>query len=374
MQDVKVTVVTVCYNSAKTIEQTIQSVLGQSYKNLEYIIIDGESTDGTIDIIKQYEDDIDYWVSEPDHGIYDAMNKGIKKATGDVIGFLNSDDWYADGAISMIAKAFFQTDADVVYGRTLILGDDTQRLMPSFPLENLLYAMIFCHQSVFSKTSLMKKNPFNISWRIAADYAFLLEMYLQGKKFYGIDVVISHFRKGGLSSHPWKTYMEIKVVALRVTSGRIGKEQYMWIRKNLREQRCLYIFRFLRNRIGLKMKGNPYNRMLVPFAKRGFILYGAGVFGAEVLRVIRTIGFHVDFFWDSDKSKQGKDLEGIPILYPTEKMRNAKEAVILVTVAKDGGKVGEVLEDLGYERKRDFFDKDDWIGWIARMWILGKNG
>lgn len=93
-EQLKISIVTVSYNAAKTIEQTIKSVINQTYSNIEYIVIDGGSTDGTVDIIRKYEDRIAYWVSEPDGGIFDAMNKGIKVATGEVVGIINSDDWY----------------------------------------------------------------------------------------------------------------------------------------------------------------------------------------------------------------------------------------------------------------------------------------
>ena len=116
----KVSIITVCYNSAKTIKRTIKSVAEQDYEEIEYIIIDGGSTDGTLDIIDRYKDKISVLVSEPDEGIYDAMNKGIARATGDIIGFMNSDDWYADGAIVAIAEAFKKTEAEIVYGKTII--------------------------------------------------------------------------------------------------------------------------------------------------------------------------------------------------------------------------------------------------------------
>ena len=110
-------IITITYNAVRLVEQTLLNVLSQSYPNIEYIVIDGGSTDGTVDIIRRYESGLAYWVSEPDKGIYDAMNKGIGMATGDVIGFLNADDYYQDGGVlETIAEAFAQHGADAVHG------------------------------------------------------------------------------------------------------------------------------------------------------------------------------------------------------------------------------------------------------------------
>lgn len=111
---IKVSIITVVYNGVKNIEQTIKSVLHQTYSNIEYIVIDGGSTDGSLDIIKKYSDSISYWVSEADKGIYDAMNKGISKATGDLIGIINSDDWYEPDAIMNMVTAYEENT--VLYG------------------------------------------------------------------------------------------------------------------------------------------------------------------------------------------------------------------------------------------------------------------
>ena len=115
MDNSLISVITVSYNAVSTIEQTILSVINQTYSNIEYIIIDGGSTDGTIDIIRRYEDKIAYWVSEPDRGIYDAMNKGASKANGEYIAFLNSDDWYELDAVSIIAQ-FADGKTDLISG------------------------------------------------------------------------------------------------------------------------------------------------------------------------------------------------------------------------------------------------------------------
>lgn len=108
LRNIKFTVITVCYNSEKTIQRTLQSIKDQTYKNIEYIIIDGSSTDKTLEIISNYKDIIDVLISEPDNGIYDAMNKGIRLATGNYIGFINSDDYYADNIFEEYNKALIK--------------------------------------------------------------------------------------------------------------------------------------------------------------------------------------------------------------------------------------------------------------------------
>ena len=108
----KITLVTPCFNSAKYIEQTILSIIKQDYENLEYIIIDGGSTDGTVEIIQKYEDKIAYWVSEPDNGQSEAINKGIAKATGDIFNWVNADDYLESNALSQVAKAFSTNEID----------------------------------------------------------------------------------------------------------------------------------------------------------------------------------------------------------------------------------------------------------------------
>ena len=129
MSDPLISIVTVTYHDKIGLEKTIKSVQGQSYDNIEYIVIDGGSTDGTIEIIKKYEDRIDYWISEPDSGIYDAMNKGIDAATGDFVIFMNSNDtFYTEGTVETFAR---QMSEDKVYfGRANIVGGKQKRLFP----------------------------------------------------------------------------------------------------------------------------------------------------------------------------------------------------------------------------------------------------
>lgn len=135
MEEVKISVITVCYNAVDTLEKTIQSVLEQTYHNIEYIIIDGGSTDGTVEIIHRYVDYLAYWVSEPDRGIYDAMNKGIERATGEWVNFMNAGDYFYNyDVISNVFKVLQK--ADVMTGISFM--DYPKRNVYGFHLKNCL--------------------------------------------------------------------------------------------------------------------------------------------------------------------------------------------------------------------------------------------
>ncbi len=196
-----ISIITVSFNAAKTIEQTILSVVNQTYPNIEYIIIDGGSTDGTVDIIKKYEDKIAYWVSEPDKGIYDAMNKGIEKASGEWINFMNSgDEFYNNRVLSDIFSESISNEIDVFYGDVAIKYQKKESYKKPLPINQIEKGMVFCHQSSFVRTKLYKENPYNLTYKICADYNFFLSVYRKGGNFKYKSIVISKFLYGGLSS------------------------------------------------------------------------------------------------------------------------------------------------------------------------------
>lgn len=202
----KISIITVSYNAAKTIEHTIRSVVNQTYENIEYIIIDGGSTDGTVDIIKKYEDKIAYWVSEPDKGIYDAMNKGISAATGDVIGILNSDDWYDDNTLEKVASCMEGISADGICGSIRYSDENGNSLMippvhSSPDLCVMQRGMSIAHPSVFVWNSFYKKyGLFSLDYPIAGDYELLLRALSMGANLIYSDSVYVNFRLGGASS------------------------------------------------------------------------------------------------------------------------------------------------------------------------------
>lgn len=199
-----ISIITVCYNSVKTLEETIQSVIKQTYSNIEYIIIDGGSTDGTVDIIKKYEDKIAYWVSEPDKGIYDAMNKGIGKTKGDYIYFLGSDDYlYNDNVLKKVSEFIAEhNDGNVFCGQILVLdrelGIEIKHGQP-FTLDDVLVGYMSPHQGMFVKRELLKKYLFNTEYKLSADFDFFLKTQLNREKTYYLNNIIAFFSLGGSS-------------------------------------------------------------------------------------------------------------------------------------------------------------------------------
>ena len=181
----KITIITVCYNAINSIEKTIISILSQTYKNLEYIIIDGGSTDGTIDVIKKYEKQISYWKSEPDKGVYDAMNKGIELATGEWVNFMNAgDSFYNTEVLQSLNLYFSDSQTDIIYGDTCIEinNKNKYRVIPE-NISNIELHLPFCHQSCFVKSSIIKNNLFLLQYKYVADYAMFYKFYQLGYKF-----------------------------------------------------------------------------------------------------------------------------------------------------------------------------------------------
>ena len=166
----KISVVTVCYNAVGIIEDTIQSVINQTYPELEYIIIDGGSTDGTVDIIKRYSSKLTYWVSEPDKGIYDAMNKGIKAASGAYINFMNAGDRFYDNEVLKKFASQADENCKIIFGDWVIKLDNLFEYRKPLSIKYLDTKLMFTHQAVFVSLSYHKMNLFDTRYKLAADY------------------------------------------------------------------------------------------------------------------------------------------------------------------------------------------------------------
>lgn len=211
-KDLKISVVTVVYNGVNTIERTIKSVLEkQSYKNIEYIIIDGGSNDDTVDIIKEYEDKVTYWHSKKDDGIYNAMNIGISKATGDYIALINADDWLEDDCISQVVKILEEDNSiDILHGNINYVKDRISKEYKPKLNESafLWHGMSYFHPTFFVRKEVYQKIKYDENYRLLSDYKFTIECFKHNVKFYYLDKVLVSFSADGASSAFWKRIVE----------------------------------------------------------------------------------------------------------------------------------------------------------------------
>lgn len=200
----KISVITVCFNSEKTIRDTLESMNVQKYKDFEYIIIDGLSTDKTLDIVEEYKDKLNLKiVSEKDNGLYDAMNKGIKLASGEIIGILNSDDWYEKDTLLVVNKFFeHHYDCDILSGAMNLQTFDKNKIKTIYKndLLKIKKEMPVNHPATFVRKKVYKElGGFNLNYKVSADYDFICRAYINNKKFYFINEILTNMRLGGLS-------------------------------------------------------------------------------------------------------------------------------------------------------------------------------
>lgn len=218
----KVSIITVCYNSGKTIEDTINSVASQTYRDIEYIIIDGGSTDSTNDIIKRYSGDVDVYLSEKDEGLYDAMNKGIKMATGDVVGFLNSDDFYcSENSVADLMSGFISEDIDGVYSDLVYVQEkDTSKVtrLYSSKIYNpslIKFGLMLPHPTFYVKRDVYKTcGLYKNTYRVAADFELIARCVLNGVRLNRVPKVTVKMREGGISSSGlmWRVHQNVEIV------------------------------------------------------------------------------------------------------------------------------------------------------------------
>ena len=197
-----ISIVTICFNSANTVEETIKSVLGQDYPLLDYVIIDGGSTDGTVDILSRYKHRFGYFCSEPDNGISDAFNKGIKNAKGDIICIINSDDILLPGALNAVAE-YYEEGVDIYRGNVIIRNKETGfagRDIPSMKFPLMPFFVNVDHQGTFVTAPAHKKwGYYDTKFKYMMDHDFLARCYQGGAKFKYMPVDVAEFRLGGVS-------------------------------------------------------------------------------------------------------------------------------------------------------------------------------
>lgn len=230
MQEILVSVLTPCYNSVKTIEKTLECIEKQTYQNIEYIIIDGGSTDGTLELIEQHRSRLPQQltlVSEKDNGIYDAMNKGIGLAKGQLIGIVNSDDWYEEDTVEQVVKHYQGNPCEVVYGMQRTFLDGREKAVFIYHHDFLPEQMI-THPTCFVTRGAYKElGVFDLKYRSAADYDLMLRFW-ESKKvvFTPVQKILSNFQLGGMSSSQVGVREN---AAIRYERGFMSKKKYQFV-------------------------------------------------------------------------------------------------------------------------------------------------
>lgn len=236
----KISLITVTYNSEKTLCDTIESVFAQTYKDIEYILVDGLSKDKTVDIIRKYEPQFARrmkWISEKDSGLYDAMNKGIQMATGDVVGILNSDDFFTSNDVIEKVVAGFTKDTDAVYGDIhFVSSDNLQRCVryyssKIFKRSLMKMGFIPAHPSFYCRKECFEKlGYYKTDYKIAADFDLLLRfIYIHRIRIKYLPVDMVTMRLGGASTDGWKSRLVMMNEHLRSFKENEVKTNYFWL-------------------------------------------------------------------------------------------------------------------------------------------------
>lgn len=341
-----ISIITPCLNSEKTIEQTINSVLNQRYTDFEYIIIDGNSSDHTVDIIKEY---IPLFggrmrcISEKDDGIYDAMNKGIKLARGNVIGIINSDDWYEKDTLEKVVNFFSNNDTDVIYGKMNILTENAQlEEYPVCDLSALWYKMVIPHPTVFVRREIYKRyGVFNTQYNLSADYELMLRFYSQNVKFSFVDSVLANFRLGGESQHNRIhcikegydiSFRYIDKCPVKKTVFPILKEEYSY---------------FFLEQLLLENPEAVLQKICNYFATELYevILFGTGFWGEKFDNAFSEMRIKVKYFLANNRSKGCLSRNDITIFLPNE--IKELDDYIIIAVRKQDNEIKNQLKQLG---------------------------
>lgn len=337
----KVTVVTVTYNAQKYLEQTIKSIIEQDYPNIEYIIIDGASTDKTIDIIKKYEKYITHWISEPDNSIYDAMNKGIDIATGEWINFMNAGDSFATiDAIKYLIDNL-EKDTDLITGdRYSVYENSSKRILnKASGIKGIKeHGMPSGHQSMLIKSLLMKKYKYSLSYKYASDHDLMLRFYRDNRNFKLINRPISNYLRGGYSDeNNIEAYIEILFLLIKykpydhsINELDFFKDFFYYNQPKETKERNNLLF------------SKQFNKIIEQYLdflqnNENIILYGNGTISNMLLKMNskNIIGI-------IDKNNLNPNSLLLPVFYP-QFIQNVKYNKIILTVL---GREKEIIEYL----------------------------
>lgn len=359
----KISVITVSLNMADTIERTIKSVTSQECDELEYIVIDGGSDDGTVDIIRKYAPDISYWCSEPDNGIYDAMNKGLTVATGDIVAFLNSDDWYEENALKTVT-AQFDKETDVLCGQVKaykegqLVGIEPNR---KISCREWFLGMCYCHQAIFARRQVFEAyGGFDTRYRIAADYDWFLNLYVKGIRIKVVDFVLANYNKTGISNKRLKTvfgeFYEIGRKALSKDKQMGEDEKRICISRQRESYRSNMAYAVM-NAVLESACPDEQNALEKLLSGNRYIIFGTGMRGEQYAKLLLKCHADIQSAWDNNEKLWGTKWNSLPVDKPCRE--NVKNSMIIVTSARFKQEMVRQLKDMGLKENDDYMYGDD---------------
>lgn len=304
----KISIVTVTYNCVDTIEKSIRSVIDQNYGNIEYIICDGASNDGTKEIIERYREYIDWYVSEPDSGIYNAMNKALDHVTGDIVEFLNGDDFFADNEVISRVEREFSDHLDL----DILVGKDALNIVSGIHYPNRFLNVyvdaIFPHQALFAKTYIFDRiGKFNENYRICADRDWILKAWSENYKFLLKDDIYVHFSPGG-GSFGRDTPLEEYLIAVKYLK-KTGQDKYL----KYAERRCnqhfanWYVGHIFEKDKYMDLQKNIWREALSK--SNECIVWGQGKYGTLFIKSLICCGYSIKFIIDQSMKMNDQKIE-----------------------------------------------------------------
>lgn len=349
----KISIITVVKNAEMTIERCIRSILGQNCKDIELIIIDGESTDSTLKIINKYQPQITILISERDNGIYDAMNKGMRHARGDIWAFLNADDWYCDGVLARVAEIFENDNGiQAIYGD--VLFENKSVTSKSIAYDNLLSTLLtfnICHQCVFARKDVFECiGIFDTEYRLAAEYDWMLRLALSGMRTFHDNCFYVHYTTGGMSeqhttAHAIDAWNSSKKWIQDKNLLEIAKETY---RRNIAKA---YL-----NNVLVSSDIEELTNIKVNLTRRNFctdiVIYGAGGYGCDLKNILNSVAINVNAFIDRNH-QEIKVLEGIPVVSLETYMKDYQNCKIIVSPVRYS-EIEKILAKNGLKKNNDY--------------------
>ncbi len=311
----KVSIITVVLNDVCQIEKTIQSVQNQKYNNIEYIVIDGKSTDGTQNIIKKNLEYIDYYISESDSGIYDAMNKGIRIATGEIIAFLNSGDWYEEDAIKKIVGYFSKSAVEIIMADANIIEGNSIMAIRRSDIDMINLGIPCCHQAVFARKSVFGKiGGFNLRYQICADYEWLLRAYTNKVHMICVHEILVNYLYGGVSEKQSLLLIDERMqISLNNAIAHNDKKLIDQIKKI----GCIQKKEIEKDKLCIELLETNKDSVLAVLDQDDlYYIWGTGYYGSKCFQLFQLAGIQVKGFIDN--CIQEHTLYGYPVINPSD--------------------------------------------------------